>query len=345
MVGIIARSDARLELLTMSTADREARERIVRVGGLGLQVREVGHGPPVLLLNGIGAHTGMWRTLEQQLPATRVIGFDAPGAGRSQTPRVPLGLTGHARVARDLLDALGEEQVDVLGYSFGGLVAQHLARLAPERVRRLVLAATTPGWGGVAGSLRAMVHISTPLRYHWRPYYERSIGELAGGRARRDAEWLARHGDERRRHPPGPVGYAWQMAALSVPPGSLPWLHELGHPTLVTAGDDDPLLPIGNSLLLAERIPRARFLRARGEGHLLLLDAESAAYPVIREFLASEDLASSAAVKSTVAVDRAMVQTALPARPQPHLIWALNTATRAIYWRSDDATASRSRRW
>ena len=97
-----------------------------------------------------------------------MIAFDAPGTGRSATPPIPLSLEALARVAEGVLDELGVEQADVLGYSFGGAVAQRLARRAPERVRRLVLAATTPGWGGVPGSLRTLARMSTPLRYYWR---------------------------------------------------------------------------------------------------------------------------------------------------------------------------------
>ncbi|HEX2221363.1 MAG TPA: alpha/beta fold hydrolase [Candidatus Limnocylindria bacterium] len=323
--------------------DSPAIERILRVGGLRLQVRESGEGRPLLLLNGIGAHVRMWRPLERALGPLRLIAFDAPGAGRSQTPPLPLTLPGHARVAERVLDALGYERVDVLGYSFGGIVAQHLAYRAPARIRRLVLAATTPGWGGVSGSMRAMIHISTPLRYYSRAYYERSIGSLVGGRARSDAAWLARHGEERMQHPPHPLGYAWQLAALSVPPGSLPWLHELPHPTLVVTGDDDPLLPAVNSMLLAERIPRARLLVAAGEGHLLLLDPDSAAHPVIRDFLASAEPGRSDAFARTVAVDGGMVAAALPRRPQPHLVWALNAATRALYSRARGSSSADGR--
>jgi poly(3-hydroxyoctanoate) depolymerase len=312
--------------------DDQPIERVLRVGGQRVLLRETGEGTPLLLLNGIGSHVGMWRPLEQALPGLRLIAFDAPGAGRSPAPRGPLTFAGHARVALGLLDRLGLDRVDVLGFSFGGLVAQHLARLAPERVRRLVLACTTPGWGGVSGSWRAMVHVSTPLRYYSRTYYERSIGALVGGRARTDAGWLARHGEERRAHPPSPLGYAWQLAALSVPPGSLPWLPTLPQPTLVVAGDDDPLLPAVNSLLLAERIPRARMLLLRGEGHLLLLDPDSAAHPVVADFLSAGELAESDAHAATVTVDRAMVAAALRQQPVlPHPVWALNTATRALF--------------
>ena len=138
---------------------------------------------------------------------------------------------------------------------------------------------------------------------------------------------------ERQQYPPHPLGYVWQLAALWVPPGSLPWLHELRHPTLVVAGDDDPILPEANALMLARRIPRARLLLAPGEGHLMLLDPDSAAYPVIRSFLVSDDLPSSDARRSTFKPEKATVERALRAGgvPFPHLVWALNTLTRAVY--------------
>ena len=314
-------------------------EHELRIRGLRLHVREAGDGPPLLLVNGIGAHVGMWRPLEQTLPDIRVISYDSPGTGRSETPLLPLTIPALAGLAESVLDALGCEQVDVLGYSYGGIVAQHLARRAPECIRRLVLAATTPGWGGVAGSLATMAHMSTPLRYYSRSYYDATIADIAGGRARSDGEWLERHAVERQAHPPSLLGYAWQLAALTVPPGTLPWLHELPHPTLVLAGDDDPLLPAANALLLANRIPRARLLLAPGEGHLLLLDPDSAAHPAIRDFIRCDDLAGSEACARTIEVDDAMVEAALREERDAHPVALLNSMTRAFFGRARVATA------
>ena len=304
----------------------------MRIRGLRLHVREAGEGPPLLLINGIGAHVGMWRPLEQTLPDVRVISYDAPGTGRSETPLLPLSIPALARLAEGVLDELGCEQVDVLGYSFGGIVAQHLARRAPGRIRRLVLAATTPGWGGISGSPAVMAHMATPLRYYSRAVYDRTIGDIAGGRARADRAWIERHARERQEHPPSPLGYAWQLAALTLPPGSLPWLHELPHPTLVLAGDDDPLMPVANAMLLAHRIPHARLLLAPGEGHLLLLDPDSAAHPAIRDFVRCEELDDSEATARTVKVDDAMLEAALREEGNgAHPVAWLNALTRAIY--------------
>ncbi len=310
------------------------KERELHIRGLRLHVRETGEGPPLLLLNGIGAHVGMWRPLEKTLPDVRVISYDAPGTGRSETPLLPLTLPALARLAEGVLDALEIEEADVLGYSFGGIVAQHLAHCAPGRVRRLVLAATTPGWGGVTGSPTVMAHMSTPLRYYSRAVYDRTIGDIAGGRARNDREWIERHAEERQAHPPSPLGYAYQLAALTVPSGSLPWLHELEQPTLVLAGDDDPIMPVANALLLAHRIPRARLLLAPGEGHLLLLDPDSAAHPAIRDFVRCEELDGSEAYTRSVDVDEAMLEEALRDERFPlHPVAMVNAFTRAIYSR------------
>ena len=87
--------------------DPPATERALRIGGLRLQVRESGQGPPLLLLNGIGAHVGMWRPLEATLPDVRVISYDAPGTGRSETPLLPLTIPALAGLAEGVLDALG----------------------------------------------------------------------------------------------------------------------------------------------------------------------------------------------------------------------------------------------
>ena len=292
----------------------------MRVDGSTLHVHDVGDGDPVLLINGIGAHLGMWNPMRTALAGMRVISFDAPGTGRSPTPPIPLGMEALARLAIGVLDELEIEQADVLGYSFGGAVAQRLARRAPERVRRLVLAATTPGWGGVPGSLATLAQMSTPLRYYSREYYEATIGDLMGGRARHDDEFVRLHGERRRDHPPGVLGYTWQLAALAGDPGSLPWLHRIETPTLVVTGDDDPVMPVANSRLLAAKLPHARLLVLPGEGHLMLLDPDSGALPAIRAFLAD------GAWGEAVEVDRAEIR-----EPVTHPIAAFSAGVRALW--------------
>src|SRR5260370_4028160 len=87
-------------------------------------------------------------------------------------------MPGIARTVERLLDAVGYERADVLGVSLGGVVAQQLAHQAPGRVRRLILAATGPGLGGVPGSPRVLLSLATPRRYNQPHHYRRSAGRI-----------------------------------------------------------------------------------------------------------------------------------------------------------------------
>jgi poly(3-hydroxyalkanoate) depolymerase len=272
--------------VTSAAADNAAgwEHGFVEAGGLRLRVGRHGGGPPLLLITGIGAHLDMWAPFARHAGDRELIAFDPPGAGLSQRPPLPLRMPGLARVVTDLLDALELERVDVLGYSFGGGIAQELAHRAPERVRRLVLCATAPGLGGSPPRPMAALMLATPARYYHPRLLELSVAHIAGGRTAREPERLARHAGERLLHPPTPLGYAYQLYAVAGW-SSLPWLCSLRHPTLVVAGEDDPAVPLRNGRLLADRIPGARLHVVAGGGHLFLLDEPENVAGAIRSFL------------------------------------------------------------
>jgi pimeloyl-ACP methyl ester carboxylesterase len=137
-----------------------------------------------------------------------------------------------------------------------------------------------------------MLNLATPLRYWSHTFYSRTLGGLAGGKARNNPEFVARHGEERMRHKPSMQGYTGQMIGAAAW-STLPSLQTIIAPTLIVMGDDDPLVPPANGALLAERISEARLLVAPGEGHLLLMDPESAVLEPIREFLGTRNLGSA----------------------------------------------------
>ena len=256
----------------------------VRAGGLRLRVARQGAGRPLLLITGIGANLEMWAPFARRVSDRELIAFDAPGTGLSQRPRRPLRISALADIVRDLMDELALERADVLGYSFGGGLAQELARRAPDRVRRLVLCATGPGIGGVPPRPLAALMLATPARYYHRRLLELSLPHIAGGRTARDPAALAEHAGERLARPPDMVGYAYQLYATA---GwtSLPWLHRITAPTLIVAGDDDPSVPVRNARMLAARLPNARVCVLEGGGHLFLLDEPENAIPPILSFL------------------------------------------------------------
>ena len=261
--------------------------RIVDVDGIRLRTSVRGQGPPLLLVTGLGASLELARPFEQELTARGVqtVAFDAPGIGESTAYPLPRRMPGIARTIEAMLDALGYDRVDVLGVSLGGVVAQQLAHQAPRRVRRLVLAATGPGLGGVPGSPRVLLALATPRRYYQPDYYRRIAGRIYGGQARRDPDALLHGSPARFVERPSVRGYLGQMYAIA---GwtSLPWLHRLRQPTLVLAGDDDPIVPLLNGRVLVRRIPDARLHVVDGGGHLFLLERPAEMAALVTGFLA-----------------------------------------------------------
>jgi poly(3-hydroxyalkanoate) depolymerase len=267
---------------------RNRRRELIHVDADGLRLRAGirGTGRPLLLLMGIGANLEMWAPFEDALDGRVVstITVDAPGIGGSSGYRLPKRMSGLAHTMEALLDALGYDEVDLLGVSFGGVLAQQLAHQAPERIRRLVLAATGPGLGGLPGSPKVLLRMATPRRYHQPDYFRRIAGELYGGAARIDPDAMLHGSLARFAHGPSLGGYLAQIYAIS---GwtSVPWLRRLPQPTLVLAGDDDPIVPLVNGRILAKLIPDARLHIVTDGGHLFLLERPAEIATLVTEFL------------------------------------------------------------
>jgi poly(3-hydroxyoctanoate) depolymerase len=263
--------------------------RFVDVDGVRLRTSVRGSGPPLLLITGLGASLDLAQPFERELTARGVqaIGFDAPGVGQSTRYSRPRRMPGLARTVERMLHTLGHDRVDVLGVSLGGVIAQQLAHQAPQRVRRLILAATGPGLGGVPGSPRVLLALATPRRYYQPDYYRRIAGRVYGGDARRDPDALLHGSIARFVERPSLLGYAGQIYAIS---GwtSLPWLRTLRQPTLVIAGDDDPIVPLVNGRILTWCIPNARLHVVHGGGHLFLLERPAPIAALVADFLKAE---------------------------------------------------------
>jgi poly(3-hydroxyoctanoate) depolymerase len=258
----------------------------VRVDGHLLRVSISGQGRPLLLIMGLGGNVQMWGPLEQALNRHNIqtIAYDASGTGDSPARLVPQRMPGLARQAAQLLEALGHPEGDVLGVSFGGAVAQELALTDPQRVRRLVLASTMCGLGGVPGNPLALSLLATPLRYY-SPAFLRFTAKILYGPTISDDNALLRDQiNARRARPPTMWGYLAQLVAAT---GwtSLPRLHRIDVPTLIISGEADPIVPPTNARILARRIPSARLELIHGAGHLLLMDLAEHCATKIADFL------------------------------------------------------------
>jgi len=256
----------------MRRAGPPERMRILTIGGRAIRVavREGAPGrPPLLLCNGIGVSLELFQPFVDALdPQRPVIRFDMPGIGGSPAPVIPYHLATLPSLLAGLLDQLGYEQADVLGISWGGGLAQQFALSRPDRVRRLVLVATAPGALMVPGHPRVLLRMLTPRRHRDPGYAAHVAGELYGGSAREDPI-VARdllHATTTRLGPTR--GYYYQLISM-LGWTSLPWLPKLRPPTLILAGDDDPIIPVVNARIMRWLIPRSRLHIYHG-GHLEL---------------------------------------------------------------------------
>jgi pimeloyl-ACP methyl ester carboxylesterase len=229
----------------------------------------------VLCIVGLGMNaTGWWRTVPVLAAAgLRVLTFDNRGVGRSDRAPGPYSTSLMVQDAIAVLDAAGVARASIYGISLGGMIAQEFALRHPDRVDRLVLAATTPGGdravptdpGTVAFLMRRgqmpadeAVWASVPYNY--------------------SAQTRAEHGDriaedirQRLRFPIEPEPYAAQLAAgLGHDAGER--LALIAAPTLVVHGQEDTLVAPGNGRALAGLIPGSRLLELPGAAHLFPTD-------------------------------------------------------------------------
>jgi poly(3-hydroxyalkanoate) depolymerase len=242
-----------------------------------------GESTPLLMLCGIGAAFEVLQPVVDALdPGLEVIRLDVPGVGGSPVGPLPYSFAALAWLTRRLLNHLGYQQVDVLGFSWGGGLAQQLAAQHPGTVRRLVLISTATGMLMVPGNPSTLLKMVTPRRFNDPEYAAGLAGYLYGGSARRHSAEIrrvftaqVRAGSKR--------GYFFQLLAGATWT-SLPFLGLIRQPTLIMSGDDDPIIPLVNARLMARFIRHSELHVYQG-GHVELVTEAPMLTPVITKFL------------------------------------------------------------
>jgi 3-oxoadipate enol-lactonase len=260
----------------------------VTVAGIELYYERGGNpsGPRLLV---IGGSHGDLRQEPSMLAgplaaAFDLVVYDQRGLGRSDKPDETYTMAGYARDAAGLLDAVGWDRCAVVGISFGGMVAQELALLAPERVTRLVLCCTSSGGaGGSSYPLHELEDLPAP---------ERLARSMSLMDTRWDAAWQAANpaivdlirarGEVGDRDAASAAGARRQLAARALH-DTFDRLPALRVPTLVGAGRYDAIAPLTNAEALATRIPSAS-LRVFDGGHAFFVQDRDA-WPAIIDFL------------------------------------------------------------
>jgi pimeloyl-ACP methyl ester carboxylesterase len=255
------------------------------VGGVPYAYRSLGRpsGTPLVLLNRFRGTMDEWDPafLDHVAAGRHVIVFDAAGVARSGG-EAPARLSGWARNAAAFIEALGFRQVDLLGFSFGGLVAQELTLQRPDLVRRLAIVGSGAGYVEGANLRAKALEVATkPVNddgdFLYLFFKDTPTSQAAGrdhlARLRLRADALSERVGET----------AWKAmlsagSDVGTPDTSL--LRRVGairQPVLVANGNEDVMIPTYQSYALAQAIPNARLIVYPDSGHAFLFQ-----YP--REF-------------------------------------------------------------
>lgn len=259
-----------------------------RVGDIDIWWERAGEGPPLLFISGTGGDLrNRPGVLDGPFPkAFDVLAYDQRGLGRTSKPDRPYSMAGYADDAARLLDHVGWGSAQVVGVSFGGMVAQELVLRHPDRVEKLVLACTSPGGaGGSSYPLHEVNHLDR---------LERAKLLTPISDTRRDGAWAAAN----------PEAYQQALALASADPfadepgraagarrqlearaGHDAWdrLPQIACPVLIAAGRYDGIALPETQRRMAGRIPGARLEVFEG-GHLFMLQ-DRAANRAIIDFL------------------------------------------------------------
>jgi pimeloyl-ACP methyl ester carboxylesterase len=242
--------------------------------GTRLYWEDAGSGDPVLLIMGLGMNaTGWWRTVPVLAEHYRVLAFDNRGVGRSDRPPGPYSMPMLADDAVAILDAAGEQRAHVYGISLGGMIAQEVVLRQPDRVRGLVLGATTAGGNlGVPagettlgffrrrGDMPAEEGVWASVPYNYSPRTRREHGD-------RISEDIA----QRLRYPIESAPYLAQLEA-ALGHDTARSLMLIAAPTLVVHGEADVMVPPANGERLAAAIPGAEHRTWPDTAHLYFTD-------------------------------------------------------------------------
>jgi len=244
--------------------------------------------PWLVLIQGLGFDRSGWAPVTRRLQRRfRLLLVDNRGSGRSEAPVDSLTVADLANDVVRVLKAARVRQGHVLGTSLGGMVAQELAIGYPERVNRLVLACTTPGWPYAhpmpTASVRLMAATSQLSReVALRRHVENALAEQTVQDRPELVERLIAH---QRRRPNDPAAWAAMAAAGARYSGGLRQTR-IQAPTLVLHGAADRVVDPRNSQLLATRIPNAQLRIFPDLGHLFFWEDPEGFCKVVTSFLA-----------------------------------------------------------
>jgi pimeloyl-ACP methyl ester carboxylesterase len=248
--------------------------RNVTVGDISMVYKQLGNaeGKPIILITGASSTMDMWNPLllEALISANyKVIIFENRGVGESTEGTKELSIKQFANDTVGLLNSLGINKTDVLGWSMGGFIAQQLAVLNPERVDRLILYATSCGGSNDRPTPPEIIAIDKNTTMSQSEKMQKLAPMFFA-----PANWFEEHSDYTKYFPipkeyPIPQHiHLQQLNASTTWAGICNTLSSITQPTLIIVGMNDD--PAPDSLTLAEGIPGSWLIRIGDAGHALM---------------------------------------------------------------------------
>jgi len=273
---------------------RNVRTQFVSTGGVYYSYRELGQnqgGTPVVFLNHLAAVLDNWdpRVVDGIAANHHVVVFDNRGVGAS-TGEPAATIEQMADDAISFIKAKGYTQVDLFGFSMGGMIAQEIVLKEPQLVRKIILAGTGPAGGegistvaGVSNRalIRGLLTFQDPKQFL---FFTRTANGIAAGKA-----FLERlkERSEKRDDEISFSAYRAQLKALRAWGEKAPAdLSVVKQPVLIANGEDDLMVPIENSRDLARRLPHSELIIYPDAGHGGIFQFYAEFVPAALTFLA-----------------------------------------------------------
>ena len=274
------------------TTSKTTPTKTIDVGGTSFAYRELGEpgGVPVVFLHHLTAVLDDWdpRVLDGVAAQHHVIAFDNRGVGATGG-RVPTDIEQMGADAIAFIRALGYEQVDLIGFSLGGGVAQMVALQAPDLVRRMVLAGTGPRGGGgiwkmpfIVGGAYAKAFLTRKDPRHFLFFPRTVVGKKA---ANAYFDRLAERTTDLDRPISSQAGLAQVRAITSAGLHAADDLSQIKIPVFVANGDNDLMVASAHSQDMAARLPDSRLRIYPGSGHGGVFQYHQEFVPEVLDFL------------------------------------------------------------
>ena len=263
------------------------------IGGIEMAYNVAGAGAPLFLIGGFTMVKEVWSPLADMFAEQfRVITFDNRGVGATTVPDADFTAADMAADVVGLMDHLGIEKAHIFGVSLGGLIAQMLVLDHADRIRKAVLGCTSHGGRHAIAQDPEVVAVLASAADPRVPAEEairkRMSVNLSPHFQRDQPQKVEEFVQMALRYQPTPKGAQGQMKALSFF-NVKRRLGEIHVPVLIITGDEDKMVPPGNSQLLAEGISGAELYIMLGAGHSFYRERPDEVYRVVSAFLSKND--------------------------------------------------------